>query len=124
MTPEPVLVVDDDDDVRESLMDFLRDYGYEPVGASDGRDALEKLTTAAIQPCVIILDLMMPIMDGRAFREKQLGSPELARIPVVVISAYKDVAEVLVELGVDNHFPKPLNLNALLKTIKKLCPSS
>jgi CheY-like chemotaxis protein len=124
MPAHPVLVVDDDDDVRESLMDFLLDQGYHPVGASDGREALEKLAGADVRPCVIILDLMMPVMDGRTFREQQLVSPDISGIPVVVISAYKDIAEMLTDLGVDSHLPKPLDLTALLKTIERHCPAT
>ena len=88
-----MLVVDDDDDIRESLMDFLEEHGFEPLGARDGLDAFDKLGTADPQPCLIILDLMMPKMDGRTFRHKQLERASLAEIPVVVISAYRDVEQ-------------------------------
>ena len=87
-----VLVVEDDDGIRESLVELLSDHGYEAVGAAHGRDALAKLGALDPRPSVIVLDLMMPIMDGRSFREEQLRHPTLRSIPVIVISAYKDVS--------------------------------
>jgi CheY-like chemotaxis protein len=121
MAAHPVLVVDDDDDIRESLMDFLEDHGYEPLGAADGRDALDKLRAHGPRPCVIILDLMMPVMDGREFRERQLEDPELSAIPVVLVSAYQDVTDIARNLMVARHLPKPLDLEALLEVISAHC---
>lgn len=115
-----VLVVDDDEDIRESLIDFLGDHGYEAVGAVDGRDALTKLG-AAPQPCVIILDLMMPIMDGKAFREEQLRTPALSQIPVIVISAHRRGDKAVQGLDVIDHLPKPLDLQVLLDTLQARC---
>jgi CheY-like chemotaxis protein len=119
MANHEVLVVDDDQDIRESLMDFLQDHGYTPVGAEHGRDALEKLGAAEQRPCLIILDLMMPVMDGRSFRAAQLRDPELSQIPVVVISAQG--GSPTQELQVQDHLPKPLNLSALLAVLRTHC---
>ncbi|MES1206875.1 MAG: response regulator [Pseudomonadota bacterium] len=119
--PRRVLVVDDDDDIRESLMDFLEEHGFEPVGARDGLDAFDKLGTADPHPCLIILDLMMPKMDGRTFRHKQLERAALADIPVVVISAYRDVEQNARDLNAVNWLPKPLNLPALLQVVREAC---
>src|SRR5881392_3915466 len=88
----PVLVVEDDEDIRDSLVEFLGDEGYEARGAGNGREALSLLAAIAPPPCLIILDLMMPVMDGRTFREEQLRRPDVADIPVIVISAYRDLA--------------------------------
>ena len=116
-----VMIVDDDPDIRESLMEFLEDHGFETIGARDGREALETLGSADPPPCVIILDLMMPIMDGRTFREKQLEHGALAGIPVVVISAYRDVAQSVREMQAAAWIPKPLNLTTLLRVIRERC---
>lgn len=116
-----VLVVDDDDDIRESLIDFLDEHGFDPVGARDGLDALSKLTSLDPPPCLIILDLMMPNMDGRTFREKQMERAGLADIPVVVISAYRDVERNARDLQVRNWLPKPLNLPVLLQVVENAC---
>jgi DNA-binding response OmpR family regulator len=119
MANHEVLIVEDDQDIRESLMDFLEDHGYTPVGATHGRDALDKLGASPQRPCLIILDLMMPIMDGKTFRETQLRDPELSRIPVVVISAQG--GDPTGELQVKDHLPKPLNLSALLAVVRTHC---
>src|SRR5262249_2715256 len=125
MSPDTcILVVDDNDDIRESLMGFLEDHGYSAAGATDGRDALAKLGTARALPCLIILDLMMPIMDGRAFREAQMRDPGLAAIPVVVVSAYKDIPTLIDGLDVKDHLPKPLDADALLDLGREHCFAS
>ena len=116
-----VLVVDDDDDIRESLIDFLEEHGFQPVGARDGVDALAKLASLDPPPCLIILDLMMPNMDGRTFREKQMERAGLADIPVVVISAYRDVEQNARDLQVRNWLAKPLNLPVLLQVVENAC---
>ena len=116
-----VLVVDDDEDIRESLRDFLEDHGYDTMGAGDGREALDKLDGNQVRPCLIVLDLMMPVMDGRTFRDEQVRNPSLADIPVVIISAFRDSANVARDLRVPNHLPKPLNLDALLQMIRAHC---
>lgn len=122
MPGHQVLIVDDDEDIRESLMDFLEDQGYHPLGAGNGREALDRLRDPGVRPCLIILDLMMPIMDGTMFREEQLRSAELSRIPVVIVSALKDSANVARSLNVPDHLPKPLNLDALLRVVRQHCP--
>jgi CheY-like chemotaxis protein len=115
-----VLVVDDDAGIRESIMETLEDHGYQPIGAANGREALDLLHEADPPPSLILLDLMMPVMDGWSFREEQLKSPELASIPVVAISAYQDVAEQAEWLRVD-YLSKPLKLERLLRVARQYC---
>jgi len=81
-----VLVVEDDRDIREGLVDLLGDYGYTVRGASNGREALELLGGASL-PGIILLDLMMPVMDGWQFMEEVSGRRELAGIPICIITA-------------------------------------
>jgi CheY-like chemotaxis protein len=83
-----VLVVDDDRDIRELLVELLASEGYEVASAADGRRALAEARSR--RPDVILLDLMMPVMSGWEFREAQLRDPELAGIPVVVVTAFED----------------------------------
>ena len=116
-----ILVVEDDDLIRDSLVEFLDDQGYQAIGAVDGRDALQWLRSGEPRPCVIVLDLMMPNMDGKAFREAQLGDAQLAGIPVIVVSAYRDVAKGAAELDVEHYLPKPLKLPVLLELVQKHC---
>jgi CheY-like chemotaxis protein len=120
MMSSVVLVVDDDRDIRDSLVELLVDHGYRALGASNGREALELLRSGGDQPCLILLDLMMPVMDGREFREEQLKNPAWTAIPVIVISAYNDVADQARALAVD-HLRKPLAMRPLMDAVRRYC---
>ena len=112
---EIVLIVDDDDDIRESLRDLLEGEGYAVATADNGKEALESLRRGLL-PCLIILDLMMPVMDGWQFRTEQQSDPQLAMIPVVVITAARDTRVDAVEI-----LPKPLHPDSILGTIARYC---
>ncbi len=85
-----ILLIDDDPDTREQLAEILSEAGYLVATARNGLEGLEKLKTDCA-PCVILLDLMMPVMNGWQFRAKQLSEPKLARLPVIVLSATTEV---------------------------------
>jgi CheY-like chemotaxis protein len=116
-----IFVVEDEEMIRDSIVEFLGDNGYQAIGAADGLEAMQKLAAADALPCLILLDLMMPVMDGRSFREQQLNTPALAAIPVVLFSAYRDLAKTASELNVAGHLTKPLKLGDLLQTIQRHC---
>ena len=80
-----VLVVEDDDDIRSLLAELLEEEGYEVVSAADGRQGLDRAHERP--PDLILLDLMMPVMNGWEFREEQKRDPAIAGVPVVVVSA-------------------------------------
>ena len=86
--------------------------GFRAATAANGREALEYLQGPDEKPDVILLDLMMPVMDGWQFREAQLHDPELSNIPVVVLSAVKDE-----KVSAKRHFSKPCDLDDLLDTV-------
>ena len=109
-----IFVVEDEEMIRDSIVEFLDEHGYEAVGADDGEDALEKLALSELHPCLILLDLMMPMMDGRSFREEQLRKPEIADIPVVLFSAYRDLTKIAADLHAAAYLAKPLKLADLL----------
>jgi CheY-like chemotaxis protein len=115
-----VLIVEDDPDLRSMMDQLLHWAGFAPVSAINGLDAL-RLLKSGLRVDAILLDLMMPVMDGRAFRERQLQDPELAEIPVVVFSAYQDVAATANQLGVAGYLAKPVDLNRLLHMIRQAC---
>jgi CheY-like chemotaxis protein len=121
MAAHQVMVVEDDVDIREGLMDFLEDNGYQPVGALNGDEALRMLGGAAVRPCMILLDLMMPVMDGRTFREQQLRQPGLADIPVLIVSASKEAEQTAKDQGTAGHMAKPLDLKELLRVVRDHC---
>ena len=115
-----VMIVEDDRDTREMLGRFLELEGFEVQTAANGRQALETLA-AGPPACVIVLDLMMPVMDGWQFRDAQARDPRLSSIPVVVVTAAGSREHVA---PIDAHawFSKPLDLERVLQTIDGLCP--
>jgi CheY-like chemotaxis protein len=115
-----ILVVDDDRDIRDSLVELLTEHGFPALGAGNGVEALEILRTSASPPSLILLDLMMPVMDGRAFRERQLENPAWTAIPVIVISAYNDVEQQARALALD-HMRKPLAMRPLIDAVRRHC---
>jgi CheY-like chemotaxis protein len=86
--PAVVLVVDDDHDLRDAVTTLLEEGGFHAVGVCNGREALDLLRSDGARPSAILLDLMMPVMDGLQFREEQLADPDLAAIPVIVMTAH------------------------------------
>jgi CheY-like chemotaxis protein len=112
------LVVDDDDDVRETIRDALEMSGYPVVTAENGKDALDKLSMMK-RPGLILLDLMMPIMDGLEFLAAGLASRVLEGIPVVVITAYDHLA--IKAADATAVVRKPLDLNVLLSWVDRFC---
>lgn len=115
-----VLIVDDDHAVVESLQDFLEDEGFEVVTATDGQAALD-LLRRGLRPCVILLDLMMPRLNGWEFRHEQLQDADLKDIPIVVVSAVPLSLGALAQLGDVEFVPKPPSLPRLLAAIRRHC---
>ncbi len=106
-----VLVVDDDDGIREALCDLLDDAGFATIGARHGLEALKVLAVSAEAPTFILLDLMMPVMDGWAFCDSRRKSRALLDIPVVAISAV-DLAESNRPAGIDAFLAKPIDVDS------------
>jgi CheY-like chemotaxis protein len=115
-----VLIVDDDRSIRESLCELLTDEGHRAVGASNGQEALEVLRSDG-RPCVILLDIMMPVMDGVAFRVQQLADPDLRTIPVAVITAGGQGAAS--SMNTEAILLKPLRLESVLEVVERFCPA-
>ena len=113
-----ILVVDDDDDIRETLVGLLEDEGYQVSAYPTGRDALDALQ-AGMAPRVILLDLMMPVMDGAEFRRAQLADPALAGIPVVLITAAG--LEPIKRSDYSDVLRKPLKIDRVLAVIAEYC---
>ncbi len=121
--PHPILVVDDSEDARVSMRMLLESVGYRVVEAENGVEALLRLR-AGLEPCIILLDLMMPVMDGFTFRQQQLAEPALAQIPVVVFSGRYNVEAAAVQLHAAGHFSKPPDFDTLLNLVSKHCTPS
>jgi CheY-like chemotaxis protein len=110
-----LMVVEDDETIRESLSDLLRDEGAELVTAANGREALDELRASA-PPDLILLDLMMPVMDGWEFRVAQRADASLAGIPLIAMSA--DRSAKATAIAADAYVGKPLDFEALVQRIR------
>jgi len=120
---DPIMLVDDDNDHRKTLAEALEQEGFVVSQADNGRVALDALQGGA-RPALILLDMVMPVMDGWRFREAQRADPTLAHIPVVVLSAsvkkdpqspyFMDVADVV---------PKPVVFDHLLAALRPFFPA-
>ncbi|WP_206607061.1 MULTISPECIES: response regulator [Sandaracinus] len=114
-----VLYVEDDTDVRDVMASMLEREHYVVRTAGDGREALEMLR-GGLQPDVILLDLMMPVMDGWEFRAAQLRDPKLAAIPTVLVSAVRPLAGPARSLGAAGYLEKPFRRDDLLRAVGSL----
>jgi CheY-like chemotaxis protein len=114
----PVLIVEDDADLREMMAELLQLEGYRTQTATNGREALDYLERTD-RPDVILLDLMMPVMDGWEFRRRQMANPSLADVPVVVLSAL-DPARAH-DLAGAVFLKKPLDFDRLLGLVRQFC---
>jgi CheY-like chemotaxis protein len=114
----PVLIVEDDADLRDMMAQLLSIEGFDATTVSNGLQALEYLRDHGI-PKLILLDLMMPVMDGWEFRREQQRDPAIAEVPVVVLSAL-DRARAA-DLAADAFLKKPLDFDRLLDLVRTYC---
>jgi CheY-like chemotaxis protein len=118
-----ILIVDDDPDIRETLSELLQAEGYGCATASNGRDALEYLSSQPF-PALILLDLMMPVMDGFEFRAAQLEADALRDLPVLVISAGGRAAQAAKALRAADYLDKPMDIGDLFRKVRACIPGS
>jgi CheY-like chemotaxis protein len=112
-----VLIIDDDVDIREALGMALSSFGYDVTLAENGAVALQLVRERA--PGLILLDLMMPVMDGAQFSAAIQQDPVLASIPLVVLSGHGQVAAQAATLGIDAFLVKPIDLKQLLEVVER-----
>ena len=115
-----VLIVEDDPDARDTLADLLQLYGYAVATANNGREALEYLAFSPA-PCLILLDLMMPVMDGWEFLRQQQHESRFAAIPVVVLSGVVGARHTVHSEAAVGYLPKPLDLRSLTDLLERHC---
>jgi CheY-like chemotaxis protein len=112
MQKADILIIEDDNDIRESLADFLEYEGYTIVGAKNGKEGLEYLLNKDSDlPSLILLDLMMPVMDGKTFLKKLRSDHPHIQVPIVILSAILDPS---VGKQVDAYMRKPVNLDDVI----------
>jgi CheY-like chemotaxis protein len=115
-----ILLIDDHTDVREAMEELLRGDGYTVQTASNGREALNKLYRG-LRPCVILMDLMMPVMTGYEFRQEQMRDPELSAIPIIVYSGVTDVHLNAQQLEATAYAGKPVDPDHLMALVRQHC---
>jgi CheY-like chemotaxis protein len=118
-TKKHLLLVEDDRDILEVLRDLLESEGYHVDCAQNGMQALELLSKLAVLPGLILLDLMMPVMDGFEFRQKQKEDPRFSKIPLIVMSADGQSEVRWEKSGIKGFLKKPLDLLGVLSTVEK-----
>ena len=118
MTAHAILVVDDNRDLCETLVSILEDYGFSAKTAGNGLEALKALQ-GGLDPCLVLLDLMMPVMDGYAFLEHRRQDPRLSRIPVVIITAGAHVDSDRAQDA--KLLSKPIRTEALMAIVNEIC---
>jgi CheY-like chemotaxis protein len=117
-----LMLVEDDFMLRAHLSELLASEGYLVSCAADGAEALDRLEREP-PPAAIVLDIVMPRMNGVSFREAQLQSPSLREIPTIAVTAVHGSADVRA-LGFEDVLPKPVPFDRLVEALAKLCPSS
>ena len=119
MTRGAILVVEDDRDIRDSILEILTDNGYDTLAAANGKEALESMRAANPTPSLVLLDLMMPVMDGVTFRAEQRSDPQLKNVPVVVLTAHARGEQIAAELESSGFLQKPIALDDLLEMVER-----
>jgi CheY-like chemotaxis protein len=114
----PVLIVEDDADLREMMAQLLTLEGFNAATVSNGREALQYLEGGEA-PELILLDLMMPVMDGWEFRRRQKADPEISQVPVIVLSALDQGRAA--GLDPEAFLKKPLDFDRLLQLVRHYC---
>ena len=115
----PVLIVEDDADLREMMAQMLSLEGFQAAAVANGFEALKYLHDGHSKPDVILLDLMMPVMDGWEFRRKQQADPAFADVPVIVLSALDQSRAA--DVQAEAFLKKPLDFDRLLQLVRQYC---
>ena len=115
-----VLVVDDFEETREAIVSLLNTKGFDAVGAASGSIALE-LFQAGMRPCVVLLDIRMPEMDGWEVWERMRAHEDLARTAVVILSAERADDERARQVGIREFLRKPIDGRRLVETVERHC---
>ena len=114
----PILIVEDDADLREMMAQLLTLEGFKASTVANGREALEYLSQGD-KPDVILLDLMMPVMDGWEFRRQQQARADLSKVPVIVLSALDQTRAA--DVNAVAFLKKPLDFDRLLELVRQYC---
>ena len=117
-TNKSILIIDDDKVIRDTLGFILQEEGYSTTLAANGQEGLDLLANAERLPDVILLDIMMPVLNGIQFRQEQLNKPDIKRIPTIIMSADHSVHKNCASLGCKHVLKKPIDLDELLAILE------
>ena len=120
MSRRHVLIIEDSIDISEPITTLLESEGYTVSCAENGQEGLKYLHTTDHVPQIILLDLMMPLMDGSEFRNRQKNDPKISQIPIILMSASAIIEKDAIRLGVNAFLPKPLDIDQLLDTVESI----
>jgi two-component system, chemotaxis family, chemotaxis protein CheY len=115
-----VLLVEDDRDIRDCMIEFLQFEGYEVLVACNGQEALDLLKEQKEMPIAILLDLMMPVMDGFKFAEERKKIPKLAEVPVILMTANSNAEAHMVTTGAKALLRKPVDIDDVAKMLSTI----
>lgn len=113
-----ILLIEDDLDINEAIQSILKDENFKVDAVFNGKEALDYLKNSHHNPSLILIDLMMPLMNGLQFREAQLQDPRIANIPTVMLSASNNFEDIN-KLKFQGYLPKPLDLDSLINIVRK-----
>ncbi|HET9199831.1 MAG TPA: response regulator [Dehalococcoidia bacterium] len=112
-----ILVVEDDERIQRLVELVLRGEGYSVLQAGDGRQALDMIDSA--KPDLVLLDLMLPVLDGWALRERLRQRPTTSDIPIILMSAVRNLPEAAQELEVADYLSKPFEIDDLVRSVRR-----
>ena len=115
-----ILYVEDEIDTRDAVTFALKNQGYRVFGVANGQTALDYLRSSP-PPCLILLDLMVPVMDGWQFMAVRARDPNLMSIPVVIVSAHTSIQRQTTPLKAAGYLTKPIDVDLLFETVRKYC---
>ena len=121
MINKKILLVEDDQDIRETLIELLEGEGYEVLFAENGQVGLDKLSESSSLPNLILLDLMMPVKDGFQFCAEKDANPKIAHLPVIIMSADGHIRENQQRVNATAYLKKPLDIYEIINVLEKYC---
>lgn len=116
---KPVLIVEDDKSIRDALQELLESEGYPVISATNGSKALTFLRAAEVLPRIILLNLMMPVMNGIQFRAEQEQDARLGAIPVILMTADRQIESKRMKIGARGFVRKPFEIADVIKKIER-----
>jgi CheY-like chemotaxis protein len=123
MSMNRILIVEDDPYIRDALQELLQDEGYFVDCAPNGREGIDFLRSESKLPCLILLDLMMPVLDGYGFRREQTQDARLSGVPVIVMTANGRSDAKAFEAETLGFLRKPIDIDDLLGLVSRVCPN-